>query len=91
MSFLCNNVILIVVTVTFVITTIIICKKYLKFTVNSIKKDIVDNSIKKDVNDIDNKPEILENDTISIKETLDTESNLNKAFQEMPYKKTKYK
>ena len=82
MSFLCNNVILIVVTVTFVITTIIICKKYLKFTVNSIKKD---------VNDIDNKPEILENDTISIKETLDTESNLNKAFQEMPYKKTKYK
>ena len=91
MSFLCNNVILIVVTVTFVITIIIICKKYLKFTVNSIKKDVVDNSIKKDVNDIDNKPEILENDTISIKETLDTESNLNKVFQEIPYKKTKYK
>ena len=55
---------MIVVTVTFVITTIIICKNYSKYTVNSIKKDVddnikkdVDNSIKKDVNDIDNKPE----------------------------------
>ena len=37
---------------------------------------------KKEVNDIDNKPEILDNDTISIDETFDSESNPTVILQE---------